>query len=145
MKFLNPYSNMIPVEIYNYVVTSHGVAMIFFFLMPVLIGGFGNYLLPILLGKGDLDLPHLNALRLWLMIPSRFCLCVSLIMGSGVGWTFYPPLSSFGFSGRGVDFLLFSLHLAGVSSLLGSLKFISTVSGAMSRGIKVSFRLSIIV
>lgn len=85
MKFLKPYSNLIPKEVYNYVVTSHGVAMIFFFLMPVLIGGFGNYLLPLLLGKSDLDLPRLKALSLWLLIPSRFCLCVSIVMGAGVG------------------------------------------------------------
>lgn len=85
MKFLSPYSNLIPVEVYNYVVTCHGVAMIFFFLMPVLIGGFGNYLLPLLLGKNDLDLPRLKALRLWLLMPSVVCLGLRLFMGSGVG------------------------------------------------------------
>lgn len=145
VKFLNPYSKLIPFDVYKYVVTSHGVVMIFFFLMPVLIGGFGKYLLPLLLGKRDLDLPRLNALSLWLLLPSVVCLGFSLFMGSGVGWTFYPPLSSSGYSGVGVDFLLFSLHLAGVSSLLGSLNFISTIRGVMSQGVDVSFRLSIVV
>lgn len=94
MKFLKPYTNLIPSEIYNYVVTSHGVVMIFFFLMPLLIGGFGNYLLPLLLGKDDLDLPRLKGLSLWLLLPSFFCLMVRIFLGAGVGWTFYPPLSS---------------------------------------------------
>lgn len=145
MKFLKPYSKIIPSEIYKYVVTTHGVAMIFFFLMPVLIGGFGNYLLPIFLGKDDLDLPRLKALSLWLLFPSVLFLGVSLFLGSGVGWTFYPPLSLCDYSGRGVDFLMFSLHLAGVSSLLGSLNFISTVRGVMSEGKFIVFRLSVVV
>lgn len=66
-------------------------------------------------------------------------------MGAGVGWTFYPPLSSSEFSGRGVDFLMFSLHMAGVSRLLGSLNFICTIGGVLSQGMDVSFRLSIII
>lgn len=81
-------------EVYKYVITRHGIAMIFFFLMPVLIGGFGNYLLPLLLGLPDLNLPRLNALSAWLMIPSGVCFALRLFGGAGVGWTFYPPLSS---------------------------------------------------
>jgi cytochrome c oxidase subunit 1 len=63
LKYLDPYFNVVSAEVYNYVITNHGIAMIFFFLMPVLIGGFGNYLLPLLLGLPDLNLPRLNALR----------------------------------------------------------------------------------
>lgn len=127
MKYLDPYFNVISSDAYNYVITSHGITMIFFFLMPVLIGGFGNYLLPLLLGIGDLSLPRLKALRAWLLVPSSVCLCLSMLGGSGVGWTFYPPLSSGLYSGWGVDFLMFSLHLAGVSRLFGSLNFICTI------------------
>lgn len=58
-----PYYNLISPEAYKCVVTTHGVVMIFFFLMPVLIGGFGNYLLPLLLGLSDLNLPRIKALR----------------------------------------------------------------------------------
>lgn len=103
--------------------------MIFFFLMPVLIGGFGNYLLPLLLGISDLSLPRLNALSAWLLVPSSICMCISMVGGRGVGWTFYPPLSSGAYSGWGVDFLMFSLHLAGISRLFGSLNFICTIYG----------------
>nr|UDU84937.1 cytochrome c oxidase subunit 1 [Haematoloechus sp. CW13H] len=143
LNFLDPYHNLLPPEVYNYVVTSHGVVMIFFFLMPVLVGGFGNYLLPILLGLRDLDLPRLNAGSAWIMLPSIFLLCISMVGGAGVGWTFYPPLSSFSYSGWGVDYLMFSLHLAGVSSLLSSLNFISTVYGIVVVIILLS-RISII-
>lgn len=78
MKFLNPYCNLVPSEVYNYLITAHGVVMIFFFLMPLLIGGFGNFLLPLILFKKDLDLPRLKATSLWLMLPSFFCLLVRL-------------------------------------------------------------------
>nr|YP_009826147.1 cytochrome c oxidase subunit 1 [Lyperosomum longicauda]QIX04657.1 cytochrome c oxidase subunit 1 [Lyperosomum longicauda] len=143
MNFLDPFHNVVSPEVYNYVITNHGIAMIFFFLMPVLIGGFGNYLLPLFLGLKDLSLPRINALSVWLLVPSCVCLCVSMFSGAGVGWTFYPPLSGSMYSGRGVDFLMFSLHLAGVSSLLSSLNFITTVLEVMDW---VCFlRLSIIV
>lgn len=105
--------------------------MIFFFLMPVLVGGFGNYLLPLLLKIPDLVLPRIKALSAWLMFPSSLCLCIRMVLGTGVGWTFYPPLSSSDYRGLGSDFLLFSLHLAGVSSILSSLNFICTIYFAM--------------
>nr|QJP05723.1 cytochrome c oxidase subunit I [Clonorchis sinensis] len=143
VNYFDPYFNVISSDVYNYVVTSHGVAMIFFFLMPVLVGGFGNYLLPLLLGLSDLNLPRLNALSVWLLVPSVVCFSLSMYGGAGVGWTFYPPLSASDYSGWGVDFLMFSLHLAGLSSLFGSLNFICTIwSAADSR---VSERHSIIV
>ncbi|KAA3669755.1 COX1 (mitochondrion) [Paragonimus westermani] len=143
LNYLDPYYNIVSSEVYNYVLTNHGVAMIFFFLMPVLIGGFGNYLLPLLLGIPDLSLPRLNALSAWLMLPSAVCLSLSMFGGAGVGWTFYPPLSGSDYSGWGVDFLMFSLHLAGLSSLFGSLNFICTIVSALCE--HIAGRSSIIV
>nr|YP_009533205.1 cytochrome c oxidase subunit I [Cyathocotyle prussica]AYH51390.1 cytochrome c oxidase subunit I [Cyathocotyle prussica] len=143
LNYTEPYYNLISPEVYNYIITNHGLAMIFFFLMPVLIGGFGNYLLPLLLGLGDLNLPRLNALSAWLMLPSAVCLGISMINGAGVGWTFYPPLSSGGYTGVGADFLMFSLHLAGVSSILGSLNFICTIYSCMEN--LIILRLSIVI
>ncbi|KAK4467298.1 hypothetical protein MN116_008970, partial [Schistosoma mekongi] len=61
LKFCDPYYKLIPCEIYNYLITNHGIAMIFFFLMPLLIGGFGNYFLPFFLCLDDLALPRLNS------------------------------------------------------------------------------------
>lgn len=128
LNFVEPYYNIVAPEVYNYVVTIHGVTMLFFFLMPILIGGFGNYLLPILLGIADLNLPRLNALSAWLVLPASISLRIRMFLGAGVGWTFYPPLSGGDYSaGHGVDFLMFSLHLAGISSIFSSLNFICTI------------------
>nr|YP_011003943.1 cytochrome c oxidase subunit 1 [Dactylogyrus simplex]WPS93121.1 cytochrome c oxidase subunit 1 [Dactylogyrus simplex] len=129
LQMLDAYNNIMSLDVYNNVITSHGIIMIFFFLMPVMIGGFGNYLLPLLLSLPDLNLPRLNALSAWLLLPSGVSLIISLVIGtSGTGWTFYPPLSGGTFSsGTGTDFLMFSLHLAGVSSILSSINFICTI------------------
>lgn len=62
LNFLDPCFNVVSSEVYKYVITAHGITMIFFFLMPVLVGGFGKYLLPLLLGLPDLNLPRLKAL-----------------------------------------------------------------------------------
>lgn len=141
---MEPYYNVVSPEVYNYVVRIHGIVMLLFFLMPVLVGGFGNYLLPLLLGLPDLILPRLNALRAWLLLPSVICLCLRLIKGAGVGWTFYPPLSSGEFSsGHGVDFLMFSLHLTGISRILSSLNFIATIYCAVK--VYTSSRQSVLV
>nr|YP_009745470.1 cytochrome c oxidase subunit I [Tetraonchus monenteron]QIH29916.1 cytochrome c oxidase subunit 1 [Tetraonchus monenteron] len=136
INMIEPYYNVIPTEVYNNIITNHGIIMIFFFLMPVLIGGFGNYLLPLLLCLPDLNLPRLNALSAWLLLPSSICLLTSLFKGtSGIGWTFYPPLSNATFSfGSGTDFLMFSLHLAGISSILSSINFICTICSCMHLG-----------
>lgn len=85
LKLTEPYYNLISPEVYNYIITNHGITMIFFFLMPVLIGGFGKYLLPLLLGLPDLSLPRLNALSAWLLLPSSLCLTLSMVYGAGVG------------------------------------------------------------
>lgn len=133
MQMLDAYKKVLSTDVYKKVITRHGVIMIFFFLMPVMIGGFGNYLLPLLLSLPDLNLPRLKALRAWLLLPSGLSLIVSLIIGnSGVGWTFYPPLRERSFSfGNGTDFLMFSLHLAGVSRILSSINFICTVKSGI--------------
>nr|ACD77004.1 cytochrome c oxidase subunit I [Gyrodactylus albolacustris]ACD77005.1 cytochrome c oxidase subunit I [Gyrodactylus albolacustris]ACD77006.1 cytochrome c oxidase subunit I [Gyrodactylus albolacustris] len=134
----DPYFNIIPFEVYNYVITSHGIIMIFFFLMPVLIGGFGNILLPILLNLNDLNLPRLNALSAWLLMPSMVLVFASIWFGSGTGWTFYPPLSGASFSPSvGTDFLMFSLHLSGISSIFSSLNFICTIISAWGVSVNV--------
>lgn len=85
LKFLESYYKVIPLDCYKFLVTNHGIIMIFFFLMPILIGGFGNYLLPILGGVSDLSLPRLKALRAWLLIPSVLFLVIRMRLGAGVG------------------------------------------------------------
>nr|WEV86867.1 cytochrome c oxidase subunit 1 [Diplorchis sp.] len=129
LNLMSPYHNVISTELYNFSITSHGIVMIFFFLMPVLIGGFGNIFLPLFARQGDMKLPRINSFSLWILIPSMVSLIISMYLGAGIGWTFYPPLSSKYFSSSGSDYMLISLHLAGLSSMLGALNFIITCNG----------------
>uniref|UniRef100_UPI0030E53506 cytochrome c oxidase subunit I n=1 Tax=Neohirasea hongkongensis TaxID=1461108 RepID=UPI0030E53506 len=127
-------------QIYNTIVTAHAFIMIFFMVMPIMIGGFGNWLLPIMIGAPDMAFPRMNNMSFWLLPPSLTLLIMSSMvdMGTGTGWTLYPPLAGLiGHSGMSVDLTIFSLHMAGISSILGAVNFITTTINMKSPGMSM--------
>lgn len=130
--WLYPHTGgVIPPDSYTTLFTMHGTIMIFFAITPILIGCFGNLLIPLMIGARDMIFPWLNMASFWVTFASGCVMFYSLFVpggASGVGWTSYPTLAEAQWSpGAGHSLWLIAIFLAGTSSILGAINYITTV------------------
>ena len=122
-------------RIYNELVTMHGSTMIFLFVVPVL-AGFGNFLVPLMIGARDMAFPRLNALSYWLFLFGGIAFYMSIFFTPpSAGWTMYAPLSDNAYlQDGGVDAWIFMIHLTGLSSIVGAINFVATIHNMRAKG-----------
>ena len=138
IELASPLSNVMPRDTYNQVLTLHGTVMIFLWIVPVVNGAFGNYLIPFYVGARDMAFPKLNAVAFWLIPPAGLMLISSYFFTGAAqsGWTAYPPLSITTPAAGQIIWIL-SVLLLGGSSILGGINFIVTVLKLRLPGLKM--------
>ncbi len=128
---------MVP-EYYNMLFTMHGSIMIFFGIIPLLVGAFGNYLIPLKIGAPDMAFPKLNMLSFWMFLPSAVIVLLGFWAEGGAaatGWTAYPPLSALTqTAGIGQTFWVAGVILLGFSSIFGSVNYVATILNMRAQG-----------
>src|SRR3954467_7609566 len=131
-----PDENFITGNSYNQLFTMHGTTMIFLVIVPIM-AGFGNFLVPLMIGAKDMAFPRLNALSYWLFLLGGIVLMLSFLAKGGAahaGWTAYPPLSDTHSTGNGQDYWILGLHILTISSLVGAINFIVTIQNMRTAG-----------
>jgi cytochrome c oxidase subunit 1 len=139
MQLAQPEADVIDQDLYNQIFTMHGTTMIFLFVIPIG-AGFGNYLVPLMIGARDMAYPRINALSFWL-IPLAGALMYSAFLFGGAadaGWTAYVPLSREEFSdGPGMDLWVIGLQILGISSIAGAINFLVTIFTMRAPGMRI--------
>jgi cytochrome c oxidase subunit 1 len=136
VQLATPNEQFLTKNSYNEVVTMHGTTMIFLVVVPIL-AGFGNYLVPLMIGARDMAFPRLNALSYWLFLLGGVVLMLSFFAKGGAaksGWTSYVPLSTNHSPGNGQDLWILGLHILTLSSLAGAINFVVTIHNMRAKG-----------
>ncbi len=136
-----PNEKVLSPETYDQLMTMHGVTMIFLFVIPMTIGAFGNYLVPLMIGARDMAFPRMNALSYWLFLFSGLFMYVGLFMHAApnAGWFDYVPLALKPFNpGRNIDFYALGLIFNGVSSTAAAINFIVTIFKLRAPGMSMN-------
>ena len=132
-----PGESLLTKNSYNEALTMHGTTMIFLVVVPIM-AGFGNFLVPLMIGARDMAFPRLNALGYWLFLLGGIVLWSSWFATGGTakaGWWSYPTLSEAQFSpGHGQDYWILSIHILTLSSLAGAINFVVTIVNMRARG-----------
>ena len=137
-ELLSPISDFMARDVYNQILTLHGTVMIFLWIVPVVNGAFGNYLIPFYVGARDMAYPRLNAVAFWLIPPAGLMLISSYFITGAAqsGWTAYPPLS-ITTPATGQIIWILSVLLLGGSSIFGGINFIATILKLRRPGLKL--------
>jgi cytochrome c oxidase subunit I+III len=136
-----PHARVVSPNTFDELFTTHGVTMIFLFIIPMTIGAFGNYLVPLMIGARDMAFPRLNALSFWLFLSSGLFIYAGLFMGlaPNSGWFDYVPLALRQYNaGLNVDFYALGLILNGISSTAASINFIVTIFKLRAPGMSLN-------
>jgi cytochrome c oxidase subunit 1 len=129
----------LPNEAYNQAFTMHASLMIFFVIIPMLVGAFGNFLIPLQIGARDMAFPFLNGLSFWLAILAGTVMSAGFLMPGGAassGWTSYPPISLI--QGSGQSAWLVSVFILGLSSIIGAVNYITTIINYRTPGMTLT-------
>ncbi len=144
------YDGIIPPEFYNALVTMHGTIMVFFVGMPFLLGAFGNFLIPLMIGADDMAFPRLNMMSFWTIFLGSLVMIASFFFEGGsasAGWTGYAPLSADPIhtgANWGMNLWILGLALEFTSFLMGGVNFLTTTVTMRAPGLSM-FRLPLMV
>ncbi len=133
-ELFEPGLQLVDPNFFNQMTTVHALVMVFGFVMPAFVG-LANWMIPLMIGAPDMALPRMNNWSFWLLPPAATLLIISLFVpggGPAAGWTLYPPLSIQG--GMGMDFTILTVHMLGISSILGSINIIATILNMRAPG-----------
>lgn len=134
-ELFQPGLQLVQPEFFNQMTTMHGLIMVFGAVMPAFVG-LANWMIPLMVGAPDMALPRMNNLSFWIL-PFAFAMLLSTLLmeggGPNFGWTFYAPLSTT-YAPPSVTFFIFSVHMMGISSIMGAINVIATILNMRAPG-----------